>query len=210
MRLSEEFASVQGLTTARLEVLLTETILQTSRLQDLYIWTQEGFSAGVIISWLLHARSSLRILGYGLMVRSFIRPHRLHASVLDRIGNMNCLEMLELFRIQVMGVEFTVQIWPSLVSLILWEVTVSATDLLSLLLACTKLESFTLQSPPIVTFSKLGPCFLLTFFLQQLALLEVLLASFFFYQKIIPISAVMFLMGRCKDQSESVKNKVHK
>jgi hypothetical protein len=109
-----------------------------------------------------------------------------------------------------MGVEFTVQIWPSLVSLILWEVTVSATDLLSLLLACTKLESFTLQSPPIVTFSKLGPFFLLTFFLQQLALLEVLVASFFFYQKIIPISAVMFLMGRCKDQSESVKNKVHK
>jgi hypothetical protein len=45
----------------------------------------------------------------GFMVRSFIRPHRLHASVLDRIGKMNCLEILELFRIQVMGVEFTVQ-----------------------------------------------------------------------------------------------------
>ncbi|CAK9196132.1 unnamed protein product [Sphagnum troendelagicum] len=95
------------------------TILQTSRLQDLYILTQEGFSAGVIISWLLHARSSLHILRYGLMVRSFIRPHRLHASVLDRIGKMSCLQILELFRIQVMGVEFTVQIWPSLVSLIL-------------------------------------------------------------------------------------------
>ncbi len=51
----------KSLTTARLEVLLTETILQTSRLQDLYILTQGGFSAGVIISWLLHARSSLRI-----------------------------------------------------------------------------------------------------------------------------------------------------
>jgi hypothetical protein len=109
----------KSLTTARLEVLLTETILQTSRLQDLYILTRGGFSAGVIISWLLHARSSHRILRYRLMVRSFIRPHRLHASVLDRIGKMNCLEILELFRIQVMGVEFTVQSWPSLVSLIL-------------------------------------------------------------------------------------------
>ncbi|CAK9257881.1 unnamed protein product [Sphagnum jensenii] len=47
------------------------------------------------------------------------KPHRLHASVLDRIGKMSCLQILELFRIQVMGVEFTVQIWPSLVSLIL-------------------------------------------------------------------------------------------
>ncbi|CAK9860304.1 unnamed protein product [Sphagnum jensenii] len=71
----------KSLIAARLEVLFTETILQTSRLQDL--------------------------------------PHRLHASVLDRIGKMNCLEILELFRIQVMGVEFTVQSWPSLVSLIL-------------------------------------------------------------------------------------------
>jgi len=109
----------KSLTTARLEVLLTETILQTSRLQDLYILTREGFSAGVIISWFLHARSYLRILRYGLMVRGFARPHRLHARVLDRIGKMNCLEILELFRIRVMGVEFTVQSWPSLVSFIL-------------------------------------------------------------------------------------------
>jgi hypothetical protein len=33
------------------------------------------------------------------------------------------------------------------------------------------------------TFRKLGPCFLLTFFLQQLALLGMPVASFFFYQK---------------------------
>jgi hypothetical protein len=37
-----------------------------------------------------------------------------------------------------------------------------------------------------------------------------LVASFFFIRKIIAISAVMFLMGRCRDQSESVKNKVDK
>ncbi|KAH8935131.1 hypothetical protein BDL97_17G012900 [Sphagnum fallax] len=101
----------KSLTTARLEVLLTETILQTSRLQDLYILTQGGFSAGVIISWfLIISRSEFSSYSaVGFMVRSFIRPHRLHASVLDRIGKMNCLEILESFRIQVMGVEFTVQ-----------------------------------------------------------------------------------------------------
>ncbi len=45
------------------------------------------------------------------------------------------------------GRGFVVQSWPSLVSLILCEVTISASDLHSLLLACPKLESFTLQSP---------------------------------------------------------------
>ncbi len=36
----------KSLTTARLEVLLTETILQTSRLQDLYIYPRRIFSGG--------------------------------------------------------------------------------------------------------------------------------------------------------------------
>jgi hypothetical protein len=31
-----------------------------------------------------------------------------------------------------------------------------------------------------------------------------------FIRKLIHISAVMFIMGRCRNQSESVKNKVHK
>jgi hypothetical protein len=60
---------------------------------------------------------------------------------------MNCLEIMESFRIQVVDGDFVVQSWPSLVSLILCEVTISASDLHSLLLACSKLESFTLQSP---------------------------------------------------------------
>ncbi len=54
---------------------------------------------------------------------------------------------MEFFRIQVVDGDFVVQSWPSLVSIILCEITISASDLHSLLLACRKLESFTLQSP---------------------------------------------------------------
>jgi hypothetical protein len=60
---------------------------------------------------------------------------------------MNCLKIMEFFRIQVVDGDFVVQSWPSLVCLILCEVTISPSDLHSLLLACPKLESFTLQSP---------------------------------------------------------------
>jgi len=75
----------KNLTSVDLQVFLTETILQTSRLQDLYISTEDGISAAVMISWLLHARSSLRILRYGSpMVRYVSWPHRLHVSVLER------------------------------------------------------------------------------------------------------------------------------
>jgi len=59
---------------------------------------------------------------------------------------MNCLEIMEFFRIQVVDGDFVVQSWPSLASLILCEVTISASDLHTLLLACPKLESFSLQS----------------------------------------------------------------
>jgi hypothetical protein len=58
-------------------------------------------------------------------------------------------------------------------------------------------------------FRKLGPCFLLTFFLQQLAPLEMPVASFFFYQKDHPYFSCHVPYGEM-DQSESVKNKVDK
>ncbi|CAK9209987.1 unnamed protein product [Sphagnum troendelagicum] len=75
----------KNLTSVDLEVCLTETILQTSRLQNLYIWTEDIISAAVMISWLLHAPSSLRILRYGSpTVRYVSWPHRLHVSVLER------------------------------------------------------------------------------------------------------------------------------
>ncbi|CAM6006131.1 unnamed protein product [Sphagnum balticum] len=75
----------KNLTSVDLEVCLTETILQTSRLQNLYISTEDMISAAVMISWLLQARSSLRILRYGSpMVRYVSWPHRLHVSVLER------------------------------------------------------------------------------------------------------------------------------
>ncbi|CAK9860294.1 unnamed protein product [Sphagnum jensenii] len=75
----------KNLTSIDLEVSLSETILQTSRLQGLYISTEDGISAAVMISGVLHARSSLRILRYGSpTVRYFSWPHRLHVSVLER------------------------------------------------------------------------------------------------------------------------------
>jgi len=54
----------KNLTTVQLEVSLTETILQTSCLQDLYVSAEERISAALLISWILHSRSSLRILRY--------------------------------------------------------------------------------------------------------------------------------------------------
>jgi hypothetical protein len=62
----KDSAVYKNLTTVDLEVLLTQTILQTSSLQNLSLWTEEGFSVAVPISWFWHARDSLRVLTYGL------------------------------------------------------------------------------------------------------------------------------------------------
>jgi hypothetical protein len=78
-------------TTEDLEVLLTETILQTSSLQDLSILTEEGFSATALMSWLLHTRDTLRMLRYGLVMQIPKRSQRLHANVLKRFGKMKCV-----------------------------------------------------------------------------------------------------------------------
>ncbi len=62
----KDSAVYKNLTTVDLEVLHTQTILQTSSPQNLSPWTEEGFSVAVLVSWLLHARDSLRVLTYGL------------------------------------------------------------------------------------------------------------------------------------------------
>ncbi|CAK9860312.1 unnamed protein product [Sphagnum jensenii] len=62
----KDSAVYKNLTTVDLEVLLTQTILQTSSPQNLSPWTEEGFSVAVLISWLLDARDSLCGLTYGL------------------------------------------------------------------------------------------------------------------------------------------------
>jgi hypothetical protein len=141
----------ETLTTEDLEVLLTETILQTSSLQDLSILTEEGFSATALMSWLLHTRDTLRMLRYGLVMQIPKRSQRLHANVLKRFGKMKCLEVLALFSVDVMDVDFAVQRWACLSSLIFWKVSVSASDLNALLSACPKLESFALKSPTIIS-----------------------------------------------------------
>ncbi|CAK9227600.1 unnamed protein product [Sphagnum troendelagicum] len=62
----KDSAVYKNLTTVDLEVVLTQTILQTSSPQNLSPWTEEGFSVAVLISWLLDARDSLCGLTYGL------------------------------------------------------------------------------------------------------------------------------------------------
>ncbi|CAM6066355.1 unnamed protein product [Sphagnum tenellum] len=63
----KDSAVYKNLTTVDLEVLLTQTILQTSSPQNLSPWTEEGFSKAVLISWLLDARDSLCGLTSGLL-----------------------------------------------------------------------------------------------------------------------------------------------
>lgn len=96
----------------------------------------------MLISWLLDARDFLC---------SGFRFYGLHAKVLETIGNLKHLQQLQLLNVQVMGVDFAVQSWPSLWYLSLFQVVVSASDLNSPLLACPKLWSLVLTNPTILS-----------------------------------------------------------
>ena len=126
------------LSTEDLEILITQTILQTSCLQHLSIrlGTHNEFSAAPVIAWLMYTRESLRFLTYMMKTKPCV-------NVLERCGKSK-LERLVLGYTCIPAVDPAVQRFPSLLALTLTRVSVSSVDLNALLSACPKLESFSL------------------------------------------------------------------
>lgn len=126
------------LSTEDLEILITQTILQTSCLQHLSIrlGNHNEFSAAPVIAWLMYTRESLRFLTYMMKTKPCV-------NVLERCGKSK-LERLVLGYTCIPTVDPAVQRFPSLLDLTLSRVSVSSADLNALLSACPKLETFSL------------------------------------------------------------------
>lgn len=127
----------RDLATEDLEVLITQTIMQTSCLQHLSIMLGNNeFSAAPVIAWLMFTRESLRFLTYMMKTKPCV-------NVLERCGKTK-LERLVLGHTLIPTVDPAVQRFPSLLHLTLSRVIVSSADLNALLSACPKLEVFSL------------------------------------------------------------------
>ncbi|KAG0616494.1 hypothetical protein M758_5G119800 [Ceratodon purpureus] len=126
------------LSTEDLEILITQTIMQTSCLQHLSIrlGNHNEFSAAPVIAWLMYTRESLRFLTYMMKTKPCV-------NVLERCGKSK-LERLVLGYTCIPTVDPAVQRFPSLLALTLSRVTVSSTDLNALLSACPKLVTLSL------------------------------------------------------------------
>lgn len=132
------------LTTSRLEILITQTIFQTTGLQCLSIFMDDvdQFSAAPVIAWLMYTRDTLRQLLYNVRTTP-------NVNILEKCGRQK-LEMLVLARNSITGVEPSYQRFPCLKSLSLSYVSISDLDLRLLLTACPKLEALALVNPEIV------------------------------------------------------------
>lgn len=126
---------------SRLEMMITQTILQTKGLKNLSICMNDAveFSAAPVIAWLMYTRETLRSLVYVVHSKPSL-------SVLERCGR-NILENLVLGYTTISVVEPSYQRFPSLKSLSLQHVTISGIELVLLLTMCPKLESFSLVDP---------------------------------------------------------------
>ncbi|KAF5202561.1 F-box/RNI-like superfamily protein [Thalictrum thalictroides] len=134
----------RDLTTSRLEILITQTIFQTTGLQCLSIFMDDvdEFSAAPVIAWLMYTRESLRQLFYNVRTTP-------NVNILEKCGRQK-LEVLALAHNSITGVEPSYQKFPCLKSICLSFVSISALDLSLLLSACPKIESLALVSPEIV------------------------------------------------------------
>ncbi|KAL3692448.1 hypothetical protein R1sor_006099 [Riccia sorocarpa] len=121
-----------------LEVLITQTIMQTSSLEDLSICLGHTiiFSAAPVVAWLMYTRESLRILNYMIQTKS-------NVNVLERCGKQR-LESLVLGYTTIAHIDPVSNKFPVLRSLTLSRVTITAVSLNLLLSACPKLESLSL------------------------------------------------------------------
>ncbi|XP_061376258.1 F-box/LRR-repeat protein At1g67190-like [Gastrolobium bilobum] len=140
---SNDWHIYRDLTTSRLEILITQTIFQTSALQALSILMEdvEEFSASTVIAWLMYTRETLRKLFYNVRTMP-------NVNILDICGRQK-LEILELAHNSIAGVEPNYQRFPCLKSLSLSYVSISALDLNLLLSACPKIETLELINPEI-------------------------------------------------------------
>lgn len=137
---SNDWPVYHEITTSRLEILITQTIFQTSGLQRLLIVMDDidEFSAAPVIAWLMYTRETLRQLFYNVRTTPSI-------NILEKCGRQK-LEVLSLANNTITGVEPSYQRFPCLRCLSLSYVSVSALDLSLLLTACPKIESLTLVS----------------------------------------------------------------
>ncbi len=128
--------------TEQLEFLLTDTLLQTMRLQSLHILHMTKFSATAVIAWLLHTGDSLRHLTYEVPMST------LYVDMLERCGRMRCLESLHLRYATIrFTADPTTQRFLCLLSLTLSNmIDVTTLQLQSLVSTCRKLESFSLAT----------------------------------------------------------------
>lgn len=141
---SSDWPLYHEFSTSRLEILITQTILQTKGLESLSIIMDDvdEFSAAPVIAWLMYTRETLRHLRYNVRTTPNI-------NILEKCGRQK-LEMLALSHNTITGVEPSYQKLPFLRSLSLSYVSISALDLSLLLTICPKLESLTLISLDIV------------------------------------------------------------
>ncbi|KAL5974680.1 hypothetical protein ACLOJK_031350 [Asimina triloba] len=140
---SNDWPVYRDLTNRRLEILITQTIFQTTGLQYLSIFMDDvdEFSAAPVIAWLMYTRETLRYLVYNVRTTP-------NVNILEKCGRQK-LEVLFLAHNSITGVEPSYQRFPCLKSLSLSYVSISALDLSLLLTACPKIETLALVSPEI-------------------------------------------------------------
>ncbi|KAJ6717227.1 hypothetical protein OIU74_009706 [Salix koriyanagi] len=140
---SNDWHVYHDLTTSQLEILITQTIFQTTGLQGLLILMDgvDKFSASTVIAWLMYTRETLRRLIYNVRTTP-------NVNILEICGRQK-MEILELSHNSITGVEPNFQRFPCLKSLSLSDVSISALDLNLLLTACPKIETLELINPEI-------------------------------------------------------------
>ncbi|KAA8516711.1 hypothetical protein F0562_016783 [Nyssa sinensis] len=131
---SNDWPVYHDLTTGRLEILITQTIFQTTGLQCLSILMDDvdEFSAAPVIAWLMYTKETLRQLHYNVRTTPNI-------NVLEKCGRQK-LEVLALAHNSITGVEPSYLKFPCLKSLSMTYVSISALDLSLLLTICPKIE----------------------------------------------------------------------
>lgn len=118
------------------EILITETIMRTSCLQELAIGVKWTFSAALVIAWLMHTKDTLK----SLMFTTLTEPP---LNLLEKCGEKK-IEHLVWGLAHIPPIDPVIHKLPSLVSLTLEKAVLSALDLNLLFSVCPKLESLSL------------------------------------------------------------------
>ena len=141
---SDDWPVYRDLPPSRLEIIITQSIFQTTGLQNLTIAMDEieSFSASPVIAWLLYTRETLKSLSYNVRTSPKI-------SILDRCSRQK-LETLSLAHNSITSIEPIYQKFPSLRAITLKDITISALDLNLLISCCAKIEFLSIISPQIV------------------------------------------------------------